>query len=108
MSAASHQPTYNYVLDGKAVLYLASSQTPSIREFSLLAPGSAAAGSPEADRHGGRRGRQPMKTRSLVLVGALSAVLIAPAGALFAQQTDASAKRRVIVLVWDGLRADDL
>jgi arylsulfatase A-like enzyme len=48
-----------------------------------------------------------MKARSLVLLGALSAML-APAGVLWAQQTDASAKPRTIIFIWDGLRADDL
>jgi arylsulfatase A-like enzyme len=49
-----------------------------------------------------------MKARSLVLLSAVSVMLIALAGDLCAQQPDASAKRRVIVFVWDGLRADDL
>src|SRR5262245_50674923 len=49
-----------------------------------------------------------MKTRSVVLLGVLSIILLALAGDLCAQQPDASAKRRVIVFVWDGLRADDL
>ncbi len=49
-----------------------------------------------------------MKARSLVLLSALSVMLLALAGDLCAQQPDASAKRRVIVFVWDGLRADDL
>src|ERR1700757_4712962 len=49
-----------------------------------------------------------MKTRSLVLLGALSVMLLARPGDMCAQQPDASAKRRVIVFVWDGLRADDL
>jgi arylsulfatase A-like enzyme len=35
-------------------------------------------------------------------------MLITLAGDMCAQQPDASAKRRVIVFVWDGLRADDL
>jgi len=48
-----------------------------------------------------------MKARSLVLLGALSAML-APAGDLWAQQLDAPAKPRTIIFVWDGLRADDL
>jgi predicted AlkP superfamily pyrophosphatase or phosphodiesterase len=48
-----------------------------------------------------------MKARSLVLLGALSAML-APARDPRAQQTDASAKPRTIIFVWDGLRADDL
>ena len=49
-----------------------------------------------------------MKARSLVLLIALSVMLLALAGDLCAQRPDASAKRRVIVFVWDGLRADDL
>jgi arylsulfatase A-like enzyme len=49
-----------------------------------------------------------MKARSLVLLSAVSVILIALAGDLCAQKPDASAKRRVIVFVWDGLRADDL
>ncbi|WP_018321688.1 alkaline phosphatase family protein [Bradyrhizobium sp. WSM2793] len=49
-----------------------------------------------------------MKMRSLALLGALSVILLAPADDLCAQQPDASAKRRVIVFVWGGLRADDL
>src|SRR5205814_7355614 len=48
-----------------------------------------------------------MKTRSLVLLAALSVLLAAPGG-VYAQQPDPSAERRVIVFVWDGLRADDL
>src|SRR5438128_4752578 len=49
-----------------------------------------------------------MKGRLLVLLSALSVMLLALAGDLCAQQPGASAKRRVIVFVWDGLRADDL
>src|SRR5689334_6366485 len=49
-----------------------------------------------------------MKTRSLALLGALSVMLLARPSDICAQQPDASAKRRVIVFVWDGLRADDL
>jgi arylsulfatase A-like enzyme len=49
-----------------------------------------------------------MKTRSLVILGALSVILLACPGDACAQQPDASSKRRVIVFVWDGLRADDL
>jgi arylsulfatase A-like enzyme len=49
-----------------------------------------------------------MKARSLVLLSAVSVMLITLAGDMCAQQPDASAKRRVIVFVWDGLRADDL
>ena len=49
-----------------------------------------------------------MKTRSLILLAALSVLLLARPGDMYAQQPDASAKRRVIVFVWDGLRADDL
>jgi hypothetical protein len=46
-----------------------------------------------------------MKTRSLVILGALSVMLLACPGDACAQQPDASAKRRVIIFVWDGLRA---
>src|SRR5262249_14599155 len=53
-------------------------------------------------------GDAPLKARSLVLLSAFSVILLALAGELCAQQPDASAKRRVIVFVWDGLRADDL
>ena len=49
-----------------------------------------------------------MKVRSLGLLSALSVILLALAGDLCAQQPDALAKQRVIVFVWDGLRADDL
>lgn len=49
-----------------------------------------------------------MKVRSLVLLSALSVMLLALPRDLCAQQPDAFAKRRVIVFVWDGLRADDL
>src|SRR5215472_5191740 len=49
-----------------------------------------------------------MKARSFVLLGVLSVMLLALGDDLCAQQPDASAKRRVIVFVWDGLRADDL
>src|SRR5262249_49714747 len=53
-------------------------------------------------------GDAPLKARSLVLLSAFSVILLALAGELCAQQPDASAKRRVIFFVWDGLRADDL
>src|SRR5262252_4556702 len=56
----------------------------------------------------GVMGDAPMKARSLVLLSALSVILLALAGDLCAQHPDASAKRHVIVFVWDGLRADDL
>jgi arylsulfatase A-like enzyme len=49
-----------------------------------------------------------MRARSLVLLSTLSVMLFPLASDLCAQQPDASAKRRVIVFVWDGLRADDL
>src|SRR5689334_22367660 len=49
-----------------------------------------------------------MKVRSLVLLSALFTMLPPIADDSLAQQADASAKRRVIVFVWDGLRADDL
>ncbi|MCP1845100.1 arylsulfatase A-like enzyme [Bradyrhizobium sp. USDA 4524] len=49
-----------------------------------------------------------MKARSLALVSALFIILPPLASDVFAQLADASAKRRAIVFVWDGLRADDL
>jgi arylsulfatase A-like enzyme len=50
-----------------------------------------------------------MKTRLLIFVSALSFMLLGMTGDLRAQpqETDAAA-RRVIIFVWDGLRADDL
>ena len=50
-----------------------------------------------------------MKTRLLIFVSALSFMLLGMMGDLRAQpqETDAAA-RRVIIFVWDGLRADDL
>jgi arylsulfatase A-like enzyme len=50
-----------------------------------------------------------MKTRLLIFVSALSIMLLGMTGDLRAQpqETDAAA-RRVIIFVWDGLRADDL
>ena len=56
----------------------------------------------------GVMGNAPVKARSLVLLSALSVILLALVGELSAQQPGASAKRHVIVFVWDGLRADDL
>src|SRR5437016_8191111 len=50
-----------------------------------------------------------MKTRPLIFLCALSFMLLALAGGVRAQQPETSpAARRVIVFVWDGLRADDL
>ncbi|WP_164936081.1 alkaline phosphatase family protein [Bradyrhizobium nanningense] len=49
-----------------------------------------------------------MKARSLALLSALFIMLPPLASDVFAQLADASAKRRAIVFVWDGLRADDL
>ena len=49
-----------------------------------------------------------MKGRALVFLSTLAVMLLVLAGDLCAQQPDASAKRRVIIFVWDGLRADDL
>src|SRR5919202_1426764 len=50
-----------------------------------------------------------MKRRSLVFMSALPVMLLAVTGDLRAQQPDTtSAARRVIIFVWDGLRADDL
>src|SRR4051812_27292142 len=53
--------------------------------------------------------RRTMKIRPLIFLSALSLVLLGPPGGLHAQQQDTGpAARRVIVFVWDGLRADDL
>src|SRR6266852_9579770 len=50
-----------------------------------------------------------MKIRSLIFLSALSFMLLGLAGSLRAQQQDTGpAARRVIIFVWDGLRADDL
>ena len=50
-----------------------------------------------------------MKMGPLIFLGALSFMLLPPAGALRAQQQDTGpAARRVIIFVWDGLRTDDL
>src|SRR5947207_7112470 len=50
-----------------------------------------------------------MKIRPLIFLCALSFMLLALAGGLRAQQPETGpAARRVIVFVWDGLRADDL
>jgi predicted AlkP superfamily pyrophosphatase or phosphodiesterase len=50
-----------------------------------------------------------MKIRPLIFLSALSFMLLGLAGGLRAQQQDTGpAARRVIVFVWDGLRADDL
>lgn len=50
-----------------------------------------------------------MKARLLVFLSAFSVVLLALQGDLHAQQPDTTAAaRRVIIFVWDGLRADDL
>src|SRR6476620_3168053 len=53
--------------------------------------------------------RRTMKKRPLIFLSVLSFVLLGLAGGLRAQQQDTGpAARRVIVFVWDGLRADDL
>src|SRR5437899_6581212 len=50
-----------------------------------------------------------MKTRLLIFLSALSFMLLAMPGGLRAQPQDmGAAARRVIIFVWDGLRADDL
>src|SRR5947209_5770293 len=50
-----------------------------------------------------------MNIRPLIFLCALSFMLLAPAGGLRAQQPETGpAARRIIVFVWDGLRADDL
>src|SRR6201988_1272071 len=50
-----------------------------------------------------------MKTRLLIFLSALTFMLLGMPGGLRAQQPDTSATaRRVIIFVWDGLRADDL
>jgi arylsulfatase A-like enzyme len=50
-----------------------------------------------------------MKTRLLIFVSALSLMLLGMTGDLRAQpQETGAAARRVIIFVWDGLRADDL
>src|SRR5207253_5298158 len=53
--------------------------------------------------------RLTMKIRPLIFLSALSFMLLGLAGSLRAQQQDTGpAARRVIIFVWDGLRADDL
>src|SRR6266446_2827586 len=50
-----------------------------------------------------------MKIRTLLFLSALSFFVLGPGGGLGAQQQDAgSTARRVIIFVWDGLRADDV
>src|SRR5207247_10106219 len=50
-----------------------------------------------------------MKIRVLLFLSALSFVVLGQGGGLGAQQQDAgSTARRVIIFVWDGLRADDV
>ena len=50
-----------------------------------------------------------MKIRVLLFLSALSFVVLGPGGGLGAQQQEAgSTARRVIIFVWDGLRADDV
>src|SRR3954462_3665027 len=55
------------------------------------------------DRHGG----EPMKIQTLVFLSVLPITLGMTAG-LRAQQDMGPSARRVIIFVWDGLRADDL
>src|SRR5436190_17520194 len=53
--------------------------------------------------------RRTMKIRPLIFLSVLSFMLIGLAGGLRAQQQDTgAAARRVIIFVWDGLRADDV
>src|SRR5215207_1165615 len=53
--------------------------------------------------------RRTMKMRQLIFLSALPFMLLELAGGLRAQQQDTGpAARRVIILVWDGLRTDDL
>src|SRR5438094_840455 len=53
--------------------------------------------------------RTTMKIRTLLFLSALSFLVLGPGGGLGAQQLDAgSTARRVIIFVWDGLRADDV
>src|SRR5262245_9837273 len=52
--------------------------------------------------------RKAMKIRLLVLLCALSFVQIGITDVLQAQPQELASARRVIVFVWDGLRADDL
>src|SRR6266705_3578337 len=50
-----------------------------------------------------------MKIRVLLFLSALSFCVLGPGGGLGAQQQEAgSTARRVIIFVWDGLRADDI
>jgi len=50
-----------------------------------------------------------MKIRTLLFLSALSFFVLGPGGGLGAQQRDAgTTARRVIIFVWDGLRADDV
>src|SRR5437870_10037200 len=53
--------------------------------------------------------RRTMKIRTLAFLSALSVMLLAMTAGLRAQQQDMGpSARRVIIFVWDGLRADDL
>src|SRR5712691_678598 len=50
-----------------------------------------------------------MKIRTLLFLSALSFFVLGPGGGLGAQQRDVgTTARRVIIFVWDGLRADDV
>jgi predicted AlkP superfamily pyrophosphatase or phosphodiesterase len=50
-----------------------------------------------------------MKMRLLILLGALPFMLLEMSASLRAQQREMDpAARRIIIFVWDGLRADDL
>jgi hypothetical protein len=56
-----------------------------------------------------REARPGMKTRTLLFSSALSFMLLAPGSGFAAPQQDREATaRRVIIFVWDGLRADDV
>ncbi|TMJ99368.1 MAG: alkaline phosphatase family protein, partial [Alphaproteobacteria bacterium] len=73
----------------------------------IEAPDSPRSGSRRCSR--GRHGGEPMKIRTLAFLSALSVMLLAMTAGLRAQQQDMGpSARRVIIFVWDGLRADDL
>src|SRR5438067_6033214 len=73
----------------------------------IEAPDSPRSGSRRCAR--GRHGGEPMKIRTLAFLSALSVMLLAMTAGRRAQQQDMGpSARRVIIFVWDGLRADDL
>src|SRR5690242_12774732 len=49
-----------------------------------------------------------MRPRLLLFLSMLSPMLLGPTAGLRAQQQETGPARRIIVFVWDGLRADDL